>query len=245
MNFPTLNTDSFYKFITILGLVIITFSSKMVADRFTETRNNELKYYSDSLTLSCEISNLELDKKLLINEEKSFGFQDSKNIDKTDSFNSTKIQIDKISNTIALKKGMIIKYKIEKEHSDYYLVIIMKVFTITCMLGFYLLIWGFSEWYNKQQKLKDKEFLRDYITLGQISEHCHSCGLIMTKDAVRPKEKDGSYNYIYCSNCYDRGEFIEPDISLDEMKNKIGRKYKNKLMLWWRLMQIERLQRWK
>lgn len=245
MNFPALNTDSFYKFITILGLVIVAFCSNIIADRFTESRNMELKYYSDSLTLSCEIENLKLDKELLLNKQKETYNIDSIDNEDVESLNVFKLNIDKISNTIALKKGLIVKYRTEKQDSYFYLNFIIRLFTIIWFVGTTGLLWGFIEWYRKQQKLKDKELLRDYINLGQISMVCNSCGAMMTKDTIRPKEKDGSYNYIFCCDCYANGEFKDPDISLNEMKNKIGRKYKCKTLLWFRLLWIEKLQRWK
>ncbi len=50
-------------------------------------------------------------------------------------------------------------------------------------------------------------------------KYCQSCGMPMKKD---PKQggtnSDGSKNLMYCSYCYENGEFTQPNITLDEMK---------------------------
>ena len=53
-------------------------------------------------------------------------------------------------------------------------------------------------------------------------KRCQSCGMPFSKD---PKEggtnSDGTKNNIYCSYCFENGEFTQPDISLEEMENLV------------------------
>lgn len=47
---------------------------------------------------------------------------------------------------------------------------------------------------------------------------CQSCSMPIDDIAVRGTEKDGSKSSEYCKYCYEKGAFISPDLSLDQMK---------------------------
>ncbi len=50
-------------------------------------------------------------------------------------------------------------------------------------------------------------------------KNCQSCGMPMKKDPNGGgTESDGSKNGMYCSYCYEKGAFTQPDITLDEMR---------------------------
>lgn len=63
-------------------------------------------------------------------------------------------------------------------------------------------------------------------------------------------EKDGTLSKMYCSSCYQNGEFINPNMSLEEMQKLVDDILKNE-MKWWKVFrwlavkQIPRLERWK
>lgn len=63
-------------------------------------------------------------------------------------------------------------------------------------------------------------------------------------------EKDGSLSTIYCSSCYQNGEFTRPDITLEEMQTLVDNVLK-KEMKWFKIFrrlavrQIAGLKRWK
>ena len=48
---------------------------------------------------------------------------------------------------------------------------------------------------------------------------CQSCSLSLEHDE-KGKEANGTLNDHYCDDCYDNGEFIEPEITLKEMIEK-------------------------
>lgn len=236
MNLPNLTTDSFYKFLTVLGLVLIIFSGKIISDRFVTNRDNEINYIRDSLILAKEIKDLEIDKEFLQYKIDSSLI----NIIQQDSFKITKLE-----NEIKLKNNLITLAKEKIRDGGFYLKFITSVSTLLFMLGLGGLLWGFQQWYEKQQKTKDKELLRDYINLGRISMFCNSCGKEISKDEIRPKEKDGSFNYRYCRDCYQNGEFIEPNITLERMKERITENSKSKIFIWWRLYCLDTMERWR
>lgn len=57
----------------------------------------------------------------------------------------------------------------------------------------------------------------------KYKDTCQSCGMPMEKIAEYGTNLDGSQNYTYCTHCYQKGEFTQPNISLEEMiKGCIG-----------------------
>ena len=55
---------------------------------------------------------------------------------------------------------------------------------------------------------------------------CQSCTMPIDDMADRGTEKDGSKNNDYCKYCYQDGHFINPGMSLQEMKELIGTQMK-------------------
>ena len=50
---------------------------------------------------------------------------------------------------------------------------------------------------------------------------CQSCTMPIDNLADRGTEKDGSSSSEYCKYCYQHGELINPDMTLDEMKTLV------------------------
>lgn len=79
---------------------------------------------------------------------------------------------------------------------------------------------------------------------------CQSCGMPLDKDPKRGAiNTDGSKNEMYCSYCYENGEFTQPDITLPEMKNLVKNKMKDMgfpgFLASFFARGISRLERWK
>lgn len=47
---------------------------------------------------------------------------------------------------------------------------------------------------------------------------CQSCTLPIDNMEDRGTEKDGSKSDLYCKYCYQKGEFTDPDMTLESMK---------------------------
>ena len=55
--------------------------------------------------------------------------------------------------------------------------------------------------------------------------YCQSCGMPLSKDAKGGgTEADGSKSTEYCSHCYVAGKFTEPDITVNQMVEKVQAK---------------------
>jgi sulfatase maturation enzyme AslB (radical SAM superfamily) len=48
---------------------------------------------------------------------------------------------------------------------------------------------------------------------------CQSCTMPIDNIENRGTEKDGSKSNLYCKYCYQNGDFINPDMTLEQMKN--------------------------
>ena len=79
---------------------------------------------------------------------------------------------------------------------------------------------------------------------------CQSCSMPLKKD---PKggstNADGSRNELYCSLCYDKGQFTQPDITVSEMQQFVKGKMKEMgfpgFLAGLFTMGIPKLKRWK
>jgi len=56
-------------------------------------------------------------------------------------------------------------------------------------------------------------------------KNCQSCGMPLKQDPKRGgTNADGSISTIYCSYCYDKGKFLQPDVTADEMRKFVKEK---------------------
>jgi hypothetical protein len=83
-------------------------------------------------------------------------------------------------------------------------------------------------------------------------KQCQSCGMpLQTEKAgdCRGTEENGTMSEKWCSLCYTDGKFINPDTSLEEMKQIVDRALKEQksgfLTRKMALMQLPTLERWK
>lgn len=51
--------------------------------------------------------------------------------------------------------------------------------------------------------------------------YCQSCGTPIDQAELMGTEKDGSKSTIYCTYCYQDGEFADPDMTMEEMKEHL------------------------
>jgi hypothetical protein len=57
--------------------------------------------------------------------------------------------------------------------------------------------------------------------------YCQSCGMPLSKDAQGGgTEANGAKSADYCSHCYAGGKFTEPNLTADEMAEKVRAKMK-------------------
>lgn len=79
---------------------------------------------------------------------------------------------------------------------------------------------------------------------------CQSCSMPLNQD---PKgggtNADGSTSTMYCSFCYEKGKFTQPDLSMKEMKEFLKAKMKEMGYSWFVGLifasRVRKLERWK
>lgn len=82
-------------------------------------------------------------------------------------------------------------------------------------------------------------------------KNCQSCGMPLNKDRKGGGTNvvDGSKNLMYCSHCYEGGEFLQPDITATEMKDSVKNKLKEMgfpgFLAGFFSKNIPKLERWK
>lgn len=53
-------------------------------------------------------------------------------------------------------------------------------------------------------------------------KNCQSCGMPLSKDEKGAgTEVDGTKSSMYCSHCYENGKFTMPNLTVDEMKERV------------------------
>lgn len=83
-------------------------------------------------------------------------------------------------------------------------------------------------------------------------KQCQSCGMpLQTEKAgdCRGTEEDGTKSEKWCSLCYQNGAFLNPDCTVDQMKDIVDNALKEQksgfVMRKMALMQIPTLERWR
>jgi hypothetical protein len=60
------------------------------------------------------------------------------------------------------------------------------------------------------------------MLFGPKGPFCQSCGMPLSKDpGAGGTNADGSKSTEYCSKCYAGGQFVDPSITFDQMKEKV------------------------
>ena len=81
-------------------------------------------------------------------------------------------------------------------------------------------------------------------------KNCQSCGMPLKRDAQGGgTNADGTKSVVYCSHCYQKGQFTQPKLTVDEMKVRIKAKLKEfgfpDFMTGLFTLNIPKLERWR
>ena len=56
----------------------------------------------------------------------------------------------------------------------------------------------------------------------ELRNFCQSCTMPIDQVDNRGTEKDGSKSDLYCKYCYQKGDFVNPQMTLNQMKNIVS-----------------------
>ena len=85
--------------------------------------------------------------------------------------------------------------------------------------------------------------------MGAAAKSCQSCGMPLSRDEKSGgTNADGSKNLTYCSHCYAGGRFTMPDMTVEQMQERVCGKMKEmgfpRILSWVFTRKIPNLQRW-
>ena len=116
--------------------------------------------------------------------------------------------------------------------------ILISIGFIFVLLGYYGILY--------QQNIQDEILLAQQNDLQRIQTRCQSCGKFFSSIIKFGKELDGTNSPYFCSSCYINGQFTEPDISFEEIKNKaLEQTIRNKRERKKIIQSLQSLDRWK
>ena len=87
------------------------------------------------------------------------------------------------------------------------------------ILSFFIL---FLPLYKTQNS--NREFLQDQLFKNRTYKNCQSCAKVFSPIFLHGRNKDGTINDGFCMECYDNGEFINPELSAQEVIDGIKEK---------------------
>lgn len=92
---------------------------------------------------------------------------------------------------------------------------------ILCLI---LSLGGFLLWYIKYQHLQDVILFKQYKEAFQFS-NCQSCNMPLENDSEYVNKTDAEKNNIkFCRHCYQNNQFIEPELTLKQMQERVGKR---------------------
>ncbi len=120
-----------------------------------------------------------------------------------------------------------------------------KDFTRYFWVGALIVFFGLHGIINGQ-KIQDELLRRQLFEKQKGYKHCQSCGKRFSPIRQISKNKDGTLNLAFCSDCYENGAFTDPELtnrefhrrSLAEIKKR--RTWLVKKLLFYRLSNLER-----
>ena len=85
--------------------------------------------------------------------------------------------------------------------------------------------------------------------MGTVHRNCQSCGMPMSRDDKGGgTNADGSRSTVYCSHCYASGRFTLPDLTVDQMKDRVRDKLREfgvpAPLGWFFTRRVPKLARW-
>jgi len=271
MNLPSLPSDSLYKFISFFGMSLVLISMYFL---FSEERMIDQKV----LDLNSQNRQIDKKDSLTWKEARAIQTQTeflSKRLGIANPFSATDTSYswkmtykgskeeELLSDTIRAlvqkfneKESQIAQMRVDSRVNEYIFDELQKnyskdqiIFSVLAFIGILISMGGFRAWYINIQQPTDRRTKSEALLLPPIASRCQSCGKKFEHYTVkRGTESDGHQNNFFCSECYDKGQFVEPEVTLAIMETRLDaelekeryRKYMKKRMIG----ELKTLQRW-
>ncbi|MFZ6025792.1 MAG: zinc ribbon domain-containing protein [Bacteroidota bacterium] len=234
--------DNSPRIIMLIGISLIIISSYLVLthDSKIEDLYEKKNYLSDSLDILEFESDVRLEE--MLDKDSFFSKKFSRNRLISTSKDSVQytltrtilgdsvslLQTDSVKKyweawNISQNRQQIFMKKIEnlderiKSEADLPILILSLIVLIIGMLHFF---YGLNI-LEKRESNNNQLLLRQNAGLPFTHERCQSCGKNFSSMVSYGTNLDKTNNYSFCKECYSEGDFIEPNISLNEMRIKV------------------------
>jgi hypothetical protein len=250
MNLPNIPTDNLYKFLALSGIaMLLLFTYYLGSESLELDRQN--------ISLSGEIAQLDLEAGTLKQEQRALrseieDFYNAAGLKEPLVVNDSMVVYSQIasgppqlvkkskelqhlvdefaqkgrdhqSKRIALEtKRSIQKYN-EDVHAQ-----LFSIYAVTFSIAFLLSVSGFWLWYSRVQRYHNAILHEQYILAVSAEPRCQSCGILLSDDPESGgTETNGMKSVEFCSSCYEKGKFREPDLELHQMISKVNKRMKS------------------
>lgn len=242
--------DKLNKLFIFIGLGLLVYSWHVYMQETKSYEDKIMAYNLEVKKVQLQLKSLDEGHTMLLKEleiVKSIPtidslYKKSANINrKMDSVNQNLIKTKDLKNQLTLKR-----YEVDFAESQFEA--ITDTIIPLALLGFITLFGGIIGW-SRSEDYETEIKKRSHIHLPSFSNECQSCGIEFNSIHKRGTEKNETKNYHFCLNCYELGEFKNPNLSIVEIKEKmheyLSNKNKSEKYINRYLRKIEKLDRWK
>jgi hypothetical protein len=268
MTLPSI-PDNTYKFLLYIGIVLVGYSflqsmasienynaevkssnsyidSLTIRELFQKRQKENLMEMADDLSLKYNVKNPITDQdSITIFSETITGPKNDVFVTDTlrkiwARFKDGNFQISLINEKIKMTKEDL-KIADDENTQENYFYLALAIFGMLCLFG------GFAGM-EKNQSLQEKLIEIEISHKEPKYKFCQSCGANFSAIRINGTNFDSEINLAFCKDCFENGQFKEPNLSLEEFKKRTqaiiercNSKSKRKAMQ----KRFENLERWK
>jgi hypothetical protein len=234
MNFPSFPTDSLYKFLFLAGLFLCVFAFLMnrdTSDKIEDNDNTIARLYKSATADEHELAyavNKNLKKDIAIQSDLISKFT---NVNKTDRASLSAYEkylsfekniLDSLGKVNGSKEQELkdLNRTVDSANSTYLaqrskMLKLADQLNICTIIGVAMFIIGLIGWVITQ-RWQDAILKKQYLESIGNDRPCQSCGMIMKYDPTYTEGQE------YCHHCHDGNGFVEPALTLPQMKQKVA-----------------------
>lgn len=259
--------DKFYKLLVLLGIILIGFSFYTIKEN-EKNYFNKIDTYNNIVSelkiLELEIENEE-NKLIDYDDDISIKYNVKKSIkkNKNGKISFTYTVLGEKNSLIASKLMTIkwdnyeaknFKFKILNQKRENYATYLKDVEKHKLLLedecsdyllaGIILFSLGLITWLTEDSLINSiNEFNKNKKINEKLYTNCQSCGMRFSSARFYGKNKDESNSNAFCEDCYQNGEFTEPELTLEQVKEKAKPFIKTNFLGRSKLNHLNRLER--
>lgn len=129
------------------------------------------------------------------------------------SFKNGNFEIDLLNEKIKMTKDNLKKEEDDYDQVNYF-------YAALAFLGLLLSLGGYAGM-ERYQKMQEKLLYLEISQKDTKYKYCQSCGRTFSSVVLHGHNANGEINTAFCTECFDNGKFTEPNLTLEEFKDRI------------------------